>query len=220
MGLLHTSSMEVKTSKADQSERTRQALLRAATRLFAERGYEATFIDDIARRARVTKGALYHQFRDKRSLFEAVVETRVKELTDRTRALSGDAMERLGEPRKAWQRALAGLEIMLDGLSDPATQRIVLMEGPVVLGRARWDQLWGERVLRLVRGIFRDAQRRGAVKPELVDPIGHLMYGALQEAVHAIAHADDPASARQEFGEAARWVLEHLLRPTEADAHR
>jgi AcrR family transcriptional regulator len=173
--------MEVKTSKADQSERTRQALLRAATRLFAERGYEATFIDDIARRARVTKGALYHQFRDKRGLFEAVLETRVQELT------------------------------------DPATQRIVLMEGPVVLGRARWDQLWGERVLRLATSIFRDARHRGAVKPELVDPIGHLMYGALQEAVHAITHADDPACARQEFGEAARWVLEHLLRPSEVD---
>jgi AcrR family transcriptional regulator len=212
--------MEVKTTKANQSERTREALLRAATRLFAERGYEATFIDDIAHRARVTKGALYHQFRDKRSLFEAVVETRVKELTDRTRALSGDAMERLGEPRKAWPRALAGLEVLLDGLSEPATQRIVLMEGPVVLGRARWDQLWGERVLRLARGIFRDAERRGHVKPELVDPIGHLMYGALQEAVHAIVHADDSAAARQEFGEAARWVLERLLRPSEVDPQR
>lgn len=206
-----------RSKKQLQSERTREALLRAATRLFAERGYDATFIDQVARSARVTKGALYHQFRDKRDLFEAVVEGLVSRLIDDAKTRSKLAMQRQGVSHKAPPRYVAGMEILLDGLCDPAVRRVVLSDGPVVLGRARWHELWGARLLELVRGVFRDAFRRGDIQPEWIEPLAHMLYGALQQTALAIGQAPDPDQAQRDITAAARWMLESLLRPPEPD---
>lgn len=204
--------MEVKSKKARRSERTRKALLRAATRLFADRGYEATRLDDVARAVRVTKGALYHQFRDKRDLFEAVFEDRVTELIRSAKGESKAHVERLGVSSKAPARYQAGLDILIDSLCEPTCRAILLVQGPAVLGRGRWQQVWGERMLGLVRSVFRDFFKRGAIKPELVEPLAHMLYGALHEIALAIAEADDPAAAREEFRDAAHWVMDAMLR--------
>ena len=187
--------------------------MREATRAFAARGYDGAFIDDVARRAKVTKGALYHQFRDKKDVFDAVATERVENLVERVKAQSGEEMERLGVSRNAWKRALAGIEVLLDGLCDPANRRILLLDGPAVLGRPRWHEIWGTPMLRLLRGIFRHAGERGDIAPELVEPLTHMLYGALQETALAIASAEDSDAARERFGEAARWVIEALLAP-------
>lgn len=213
--MMHTLGMDVKSKKALQSERTRAALVREATRLFTARGYEGTRIDEVASRAQVTKGALYHQFRDKRDLFEAVVETLVTRLVDSAKDNSKREMERRGISDKAPARYVAGTEILIDGLCEPALRQIVLSDGPVVLGRERWSELWGDRMLGLMRIVFRDAFRRGEIKPELVEPLAHMLYGALQETALAIGHAADPERARAEFGAASRWLLESLLKPPE-----
>jgi AcrR family transcriptional regulator len=213
--MMHTLGMDVKSKKALQSERTRTALVREATRLFTLRGYEGTRIDEVARRARVTKGALYHQFRDKRDLFEAVVETLVTRLIESAKANSKLEMERRGISDKAPARYVAGTEILLDGLCEPAVRQVVLSDGPVVLGRERWSELWGDRMLGLMRIVFRDAFRRGEIKPELVEPLAHMLYGALQETALAIGHAHDTERARAEFGAASRWLLESLLQTPE-----
>lgn len=213
--MMHTLGMDVKSKKALQSERTRAALVREATRLFTAHGYEETRIDEVAKRARVTKGALYHQFRDKRDLFEAVVETLVTRLIKSAKGNSRREMERRGISDKAPARYVAGTEILIDGLCEPAVRQVVLSDGPVVLGRERWSELWGDRMLALMRIVFRDAFRRGEIKPELVEPLAHMLYGALQETALAIGHADDPERARAEFGAASRWLLESLLKTPE-----
>jgi AcrR family transcriptional regulator len=209
--------MDVKSKKTRQSERTRKALLRVATRLFAERGYEATRLEDVAGGVRVTKGALYHQFRDKRDLFEAVFEDRVSELTRTAKSESKAHTERLGISAKAPARYQAGLDILIDSLCDPASRAILLVEGPAVLGRTRWQEVWGARMLELVRSVFRDFFRRGAIEPELVEPLAHMLYGALHEMALAIAEEDDPAAAREGFRDAAQWVMNALLRQSRVD---
>ena len=203
---------EPRSKQTARSERTRTALLREATRRFARLGYEATFVDDVALGAKLTKGAFYHQFRDKRDLFEAVVETRISDLIKTVKRQSGEQMDRLGVPRKAVPRYAAGLEILIDGLCKPANRRILLIDGAAVLGHERWSELWGARMLDLVRSVFRDAFKRGDIKPELVEPLSHMLYGALQEMALAIGHASDPDAARERFGAAAQWVLESVLR--------
>jgi AcrR family transcriptional regulator len=213
--MMHTPGMDVKSKKALQSERTRTALVREATRLFTAQGYEGTRIDAVAKRAQVTKGALYHQFRDKRDLFEAVVERLVTRLIESAKGSSKREMERRGISDKAPARYVAGTETLIDGLCEPAVRQVVLSDGPVVLGRERWSELWGDRMLGLVRTVFRDAFRRGEIKPELVEPLAHMLYGALQETALAIGHADDPERARAEFGAASRWLLESLLETPE-----
>ena len=221
---IHTSGTHVSSTserepskKALQSDRTRRALLRVAHRLFAKRGYEDTFIDEIARRARMTKGAVYHQFRDKRALFEAVLEELVVGIVEGTRDRAGEVAALGGRGRSGTARALAGIEILLDRLCEPPVRQILILDGPSVLGRERWQELLAPVQRGLVRAIFRSARERGRLAPELVDPLTTMFFGALLEMAAAIGHAEDPEATRAGVAMAARWTMERLL-PADDDA--
>jgi AcrR family transcriptional regulator len=75
--------------QAERSEATRAALVAAARPLFAARGFSGVGTEEIVRAAGVTRGALYHQFRDKEDLFAAVFELLESELAQRTAAAAG-----------------------------------------------------------------------------------------------------------------------------------
>jgi AcrR family transcriptional regulator len=205
------------SKKALQSDRTRRALLDVAQQLFAERGYEDTFIDEIARRARMTKGALYHQFRDKRELFEAVLGELVVGIVEGTRDRAEQVVAPGGRGRSSTARAHAGIEILLDRLCEPAVRQILILDGPSVLGRERWQELLAPVQRGLVRAIFRSARERGRLAPDLVDPLTTMFFGALLEVAAVIGHAEDPEATRAGVAMAARWTLERLL-PADEDA--
>ena len=211
--MIHTPGMRVQ-SKAERADRTRARLLRAATSQFAKVGYEATRLDAVAQAAGVTKGAIYHQFRDKRELFETVLERTVKEMVRSTKARSWARTEELGRDPHSWTRSLAALEILLQALSDPVNRNLLLIEAPAVLGRARWQELWGGAMMGLVRGLPYDAFRRGHLSSDLVEPAAHMFLGAIQEAALAIGHSEEPEATRARFEAAGRWILESVLRPT------
>ena len=106
-------------TKAEQGEATRAKLVRVSRQLFAARGYAKTSIQDITRRAKVTRGALYHHFRDKRDLFRAVYEQTEQEIVESIGArMAGgsDPMALLAE----------GVRAFLDACSDPVMMRIAL----------------------------------------------------------------------------------------------
>src|SRR3954451_1882941 len=108
-------------TKAEQSEATRTALVRAARQLFARRGYAAVGTEEIVKRAGVTRGALYHHFSGKDDLFRAVCEEVEGELTEKiaTQALGGS------EPLEALR---LGAEMFLDAAAgDPEVQQISLI---------------------------------------------------------------------------------------------
>ena len=205
--------MEVKNLKTQRSERTRRRLLRVSQKLFSRSGFAGTSLDHVAVGAGVTKGAIYHQFRDKRELFEAAVRERVEDIVRTTRKRSAQWVERDGRGQRSWSRALFALQILLDALSEPANRRILLVEAPAVLGRERWQLVWGEEMPQLVRGLSREAVRRGHMEPDLMEPTAHMFSGALQEAALAIGHSEDPTRARAEFEQAGRWILQSVLRP-------
>jgi len=125
-----------KTQRAVQAEATRSALIATARRLFVEKGYFDTGTEEIVTASGVgTRGALYHHFGDKRALFEAVFE-HVEE--DLLAAASGhDA------PQDSLGRLRYGLLRFLDASLTPEVQRILLIDGPAVLGWQKWRQLEG-----------------------------------------------------------------------------
>src|SRR5437763_14874590 len=114
-------------TKAEQSEVTRAALVDAAQALFAERGFADTPTEAVVKTAGVTRGALYHHFTDKTDLFRAVYER----LEQRMIARVEEAVAGLTDPIEVLQR---GADAFLDACMEPAVQRIVLLEGPTVLG--------------------------------------------------------------------------------------
>lgn len=122
----------VKSRRAEYAEQTRAALLVAAADAFAQDGFTATSITDIASAARVTKGAVYHHFPDKHRLFAAVLD-------QYNEAAQQQVYDAIGKhPTDPWQAALAGLAATLDVCMDPVAARLIYIEGPVGLGWSRW----------------------------------------------------------------------------------
>jgi AcrR family transcriptional regulator len=182
-----------KTRKAEQSEATRAALLAVARELFAERGYAGVGTEEIVRRARVTRGALYHHFRDKKDLFRAVHEQLEGELVD---ALGRQLAASPADDPIALLRT--GALAFLDHCLDPALARVALVDAPSVLGWAEWRAVDAKYGLGLVMAGLQGAMAAGAIGEQPVKPLAHLLLGALSEAGMLIANADDPQAARAE----------------------
>ncbi len=195
---------EVRGRKAEQSDRTRASLLSVARVLFADAGYAGTSTEEVVQRAGVTRGALYHHFRDKRELFEAVFVEIQGETRQHIRAASNTRSER-------WERFRAGFDEYLNRSMDPATQRITLIDAPAVLGWDRWREL--DYTLDMLQNAISGMQADGVVSSALpADELAHLLRGVANEASHMIvsaAAADAPAERRR-VGEALAALLEGL----------
>jgi AcrR family transcriptional regulator len=196
--------MNVKRSKAEQSELTRGALLQAARELFTAKGYADTATEEIVQRAGVTRGALYHHFRDKEELFQAVFEAAERELVEKVRADLAPAQ--LGP----WEGLSVGCQAFLDACLEPAVQRIILLDAPSVLGWETWRRIDAEYGLGLVRHGLQAAMEAGDVDPLPVEPLAHMLLGALNEAALLIARAEDVQSARAEVGAVVDRLLKGL----------
>ncbi len=203
-----------RSRRDDHAESTREALVASAVALFTERGYGRTSLDEITRRARVTKGALYHHFSGKQAVFEAAfdaVETRVK---DRLEAL-------LRRPGPPWERALTSLREFIASCLDPAYQRIALHEGPVVMGWQRWREAEDHYSLGLIRQSMRDLIDAGELIDMPVEMTSRLLLGTLCSAATEIANADDPEKVAIELERAMTGLLDQVRRASlEARAGR
>ncbi len=195
--------MKVKSRKLAQSQATRAALIKTARKLFARLGYAKTDIETVARRTRVTRGALYHHFKDKQDLFSAVFDLEEQKLAQ-------TAAEAALTQSNAWDAMLAGCNAFLDACLDPAVQRIVLIDALAVLGWERWREIDTQYNLRLVIGALQAAVDQGIIAPGPIDSLAHLLIGATTEGAIFIAHADDKSAARREVGENVTRLLSGL----------
>ena len=180
-------------TQAARSAATRDALVRAGRELFAEHGFTAVGTEAIVRAAGVTRGALYHQFDGKQELFAAVFE-----------AVEADVMARIDQ-RIVDAGADDPIEVMRLGVTawveicaDPAVQRIALVDGPGVLGYQRWRDIGMRYGMGLVRSVLSWAMEAGRLPVQPVDPLAHILIGALDEAVHYVVGAPDQDVARGE----------------------
>lgn len=198
--------MGLKSRKAEQAESTRAALVEVALELFGERGYAGTSTEEIVQRARVTRGALYHHFRDKTDLFEAVVEETERQSVARLIAASQGGAD-------AWERLRLGLRAFLDGCEEPAIQRILLLDAPSVLGWDKWREIDARYGFGLMKAGLQEAMERGIVRRQPLEPLAHLLLGAVMEGAMLIARAEDIAGTRAEVGETLERLLEGLRAP-------
>jgi AcrR family transcriptional regulator len=195
--------MTVKSRKLEQSQATRAALIKTARKLFARLGYAKTDIETVARRTRVTRGALYHHFKDKRDLFSAVFDLEEQ-------ALTATVAQAAGSQARAFDGMLAGCNAFLDACLEPAVQRIVLIDALAVLGWDRWREIDTKYNLRLVMAALEAAMDQGVIARGPIESLAHLLMGAITEAAIFIAHADDKPAARREVGENVSQLLSGL----------
>ncbi|WP_428387945.1 TetR/AcrR family transcriptional regulator [Mucisphaera sp.] len=124
----------VPTTNAQRSDRTRSILLTQATLLFADQGWAETSTQAVIDACNLTKGALYHHFSDKTDLFRAVFEQVNKDLLEH---IIREAHQH-ADPTEA---LVAGCRAYLAAAAEPAVARIYLLDGPAVLGWARWREI-------------------------------------------------------------------------------
>jgi AcrR family transcriptional regulator len=189
--------------QAERSEATRKALVDVGRKLFAKRGYADVGTEEIVRRAGVTRGALYHHFSGKEDLFRAVAEQVEEEMTRK----SAEAALAHEDP---WEQQRAGWEAFLDACLDPAVQRIILLDAPSVLGPKVWREIASKYGLALVQFGITSLIDAGLIAKQPVDPLAHLVIGALSEAAVVIAQAEDTEAARTEMGAALERLMTGL----------
>jgi AcrR family transcriptional regulator len=186
-----------------KAEETRTRLLSAARTLFTEQGYFSTGTEEIVAVAEVgTRGALYHHFADKKGLFEAVFEQVELDLAARAAVvITGDT---------GLARLTQGLDAFLDASLEPDVSRIILIDGPAVLGWARWREIEAQHGLGAIRHMLDDGVADGSIDVSDSQALAHLLLSAVDEAALFIAHAKQPKKARTQAGNALRSLLAGL----------
>lgn len=194
-------------NKQEQRSRaTREKLVTAARTLFAQRGYAAVGTEEIVRAAGVTRGALYHQFREgKEQLFEAVFEAVEAETTQRIAEL---ALTGATDPVAALRN---GARAFLEICAEPEIERIGLLDAPSVLGWQRWREIGFAHGLGLVVATLQAGIDAGALVPQPATPMAHLLLGALDEGALYVARAEDRATARAEVEQVIDRLIDGLV---------
>ena len=189
--------------RTDQVAQTRAALVAAARHLFGHQGFAATSVDEIAREARLTTGALYHHFPNKTALFEAVFEAVHADLLDASlRAAIGatDEVELLTR----------GFDAFFDAVLEPDVQRIIILDAPAVLGLARFTELDEQYAFAAITEALRAATASGRLRVDDPETLARLLLGSMTRGAMLIANSDQPRETRDAVARTLRAVLEGM----------
>jgi len=192
----------VRKAKADE---TRARVIAAARRLFAEKGFFATGTNEITQAAGLpSRGSLYHHFPNKELLFAAVLEQVEADLGETVAAgiSSGTWFGRL-------EQALDGF---LDASLEQEVRRILLIDGPAVLGWDAWREVEARYGLGAIKQMLEEGQREGTIVVDDPDAMAHLLLSVVDEAALFIANAADPVQARGSAGASVSALLSGLKR--------
>ena len=180
-------------TQASRTAATRAALIAAGRKLFAEHGYAGVGTEALTAEAGVSRGALYHQFGDKTELFAAVLADVEASVTASLVASippgATDLVEIMTASMQAW----------LDACESPEVQRIVLIDGPSVLGWVRWREICQHHILGLIESVLIGASGAGALVPLPTRPLAHLLLAMADEAALYFNAAADRPQARAEL---------------------
>jgi AcrR family transcriptional regulator len=183
--------MQNKNSRSNQerTEATRGALLAAARALFVQKGYAATSTPEIVAAAGITRGALYHHFADKRDLFRAVLEGEAQ-------TVAAEIEQAAPATRSVRKALIAGSKAYLDAMTLPGRTRLLLVDGPAVLGSAEIFALDEAHAGRTLREGLRAAMGDRLAPPVTIEALATLLSAAFDRAALAIDTGGDAAAIR------------------------
>jgi AcrR family transcriptional regulator len=211
----HLTHAKGTSRRAQYSASTKRALLDVAQDLFTEHGYAGTSLDAIVAGARVTKGALYHHFAGKQALFEAVFE-RVEHQASKA------VHDQIKGEQDPWLKARAGLRAFLEVVRHPTYRRVVIQDGPGVLGYERFreqeERSTFSNVLAIVASVLNNDLGTGPL--EMDEPMqrtfARIFFGAMSSAGESVSLAEDPEAASDRVEAAIGIILDGLQAVTSA----
>jgi AcrR family transcriptional regulator len=189
--------------KARASE-TRSALIHAARSLFAQKGFHATGTSEIVMQAGVSRGALQHHFPRKEDLFLVVFNEVERDMVE------GSASPDDAAPGEEWLRFRTNVTRFLDAASTPEVQRIILIDGPAVLGWMEWRRLEAHYGLGIIERAVIDGMGAGHIRRQPSRSLAHLVLSIIDEAALLVANAEETEPARLEANLALQTLLGSL----------
>lgn len=188
-------------TQAERSEATTDELVSAARRLFATKGFASTSIEELVREAGVTRGALYHHFKTKEDLFEAVLQREHQMLSQRLR-------EAALKKRSAFAQLVAGCEEFLKAFLDPEIQQICMIDAPAVLGAERALEVRNPHATGMIALGLENAMRHGELRRRPVMPLAQLLFGALCQGAMLATRSEDPPATMVHVRREVKAILE------------
>ncbi|BDD81332.1 TetR family transcriptional regulator [Tsukamurella pulmonis] len=195
-------------TQAERTAATRAALIVAARALFAEHGYAGVGTQAIVEAAGVTRGALYHQFGDKRGLFEAVFDA----VEEETIAGAAQAVLAAGELDPV-ETMLLAVDAFMEAIAAPGITRITMIDAPAVLGWEGWRARGEKYGLAVIEGLIARAIERDWMAAQPVRPLAHVILGMLDESALYVTRADDRDAALAEVRAVIAQFVRGLMRP-------
>jgi AcrR family transcriptional regulator len=189
--------------QADRRAATQAAILKAARKLFGDDGFQQTTMDDIAAAAHVAKGAVYHHFKTKEAVFEAVFD-------EVSRDLVADIAKVSRAEKDVLAAMAAGTQHYLAACAKGPTGQIILRDGPAVLGWERWREIDAQHFGGKIPRALEVAMERSLIARQPVEPLARLLLGAMTEAAVACAGASDLKKAGAEYSRAFKSLLEAM----------
>jgi TetR/AcrR family transcriptional repressor of tetCD len=175
--------MEKPSRRQTYVETTREAILASAHQLFCRRHFDGTSLDAIATEANVTKGAIYHHFKDKRAVFSTCFERQAREVTNAIAAAPAGADE--------WQSALNECRAFLDFVVAQGAQTLSLQEVITVLGWEQWRRIDTHHTIGHIERMVERLQTTGQMKPYPASLVVSMIFGLLVEAAMNLnSHGD------------------------------
>jgi len=194
-------------TRAEQATATREALIDAARRLWADKGFFATSTGEIVEAAGAgTRGALYHHFADREELFLAVFDAVQEELTTSMAPTKIDEVDPISRVRRV-------LLVFLDLVAERPDAQALLIDGPAVFGWRRWRELESQRGLAAIENLLEAAVQADQIAAHLVQPLAALLLGLMTDAALLVATSEDPARARASTADAFAKLLDGLRTP-------
>lgn len=189
-----------KSRRDENTEATRHALLLAGRELFADMGYQATGIEAISKAARLTRGAFYHHFEDKKALFDAVVVS-----------MQAEAAIKIGTRAKAernvWSRLSIGIDAYLDASVEPDYRRIVIQEAPAILGDGRYGEIEETYPLAHLIATLKALKRQGEINFDDIDLLSRMIDAMICKMAVMLSESDDPVHLRSQ----GQQIIDSLL---------
>ncbi len=192
-------------TQAERTEATRSRLIATARRLFADHGFAATSTEQILGEAKVSRGALYHHFASKTDLFQAAFEAVEDEVT--ARVLQSATAGGETDPIRILE---LGFDAFLDECVNPEVQRIVMLDGPTVLGWDTWHELDERYGFGTLKAVLSVAAQTGRIEEAAVEPLSHLLLGAIMQAGMVVTRAADPTAAKRAMAESFAQLVSTL----------
>jgi AcrR family transcriptional regulator len=193
-------------TQKERSAATRGALLSAARRLWGERGYAAVSTPEIADAARVTRGAMYHQYANKTELFLAVLEAVETDVIER---LTADVIA--ADPSRPAETLHITADAWLKIAVEPEIRQLMLLDAPSILGWAGFREISQRYGLGMTEQLLNAAIDAGELRPQPTRPLATIVIAALDEAAMIIANATDPVRESQEVHAVIHDLIDGLL---------